>query len=205
MKNLLNSLESFLVDRHNLSLKKGLVSILVLISLYVSINLFFSYREFKVIEDLNRKMEIQYLSGSISFFAYSMNIFPWTVFWGTGFLIIFLVYEISFGFFISTLITTTKIPLTQIASAHIFSFRKFILCLFPLLFYRELFKESDSYFVQITYTVLCLGTFFYGIYKYGNEFIEILKEHCSESSKRSFVHWSLPILVLSFYFYTILK
>jgi len=134
-----------------------------------------------------------------------MNTFPSAIFWSAGILLVFLFYEITVCFLFSKLITTEKISLLSIASAQLLAFRKFIIWIFPMLFYRELFNGIDSYILQIMYSTLCLGTFFYAIYSYANEFTKILFEHFKEPKLRSYVHFFLPIIILVIYIYTIFK
>jgi hypothetical protein len=182
--------------------KPVLISLFTILLIYMSLSLAIANRTYSAISNLEEKMKGLYESKAISYFFYSMNTFPGTILWGGLFIILFLIYQIFFGFLIYKFLGTETKSLKSFSIAHISGYGLFLLFLFPLLLYRELLS-NDSILSSTFYTSICLITFFTGLFYYLKRYIQISNYYLKEKKRLAFVNWITPISVLFFYLYSI--
>ncbi|MBM9502908.1 hypothetical protein JWG44_21890 [Leptospira sp. 201903071] len=180
-------------------LSRVLIGQLLLILLYVIGNLIVTYTvNYSEVSALNVRMKLLFEQRGISPFLYSMNTYPFSILWAVFFILLYQFFSIITKFGILKTFSEKDVSITSLAAIEITSFSRFILCLFPILLYAELFPEKykQELLPLLFYSSIYLITLLYGVYLYAVRYVKLSKELYSQAVGRTIFTFSTPITTI---------
>ncbi|PJZ78148.1 hypothetical protein CH365_06995 [Leptospira neocaledonica] len=176
----------------------SLIGEAILIVFYVILNLVVTYTtNYEEVVALNIRMRYLFDQREVSPFLYSMNTYPYTVFWGAFFIILFQTISILSRWGLIRLFSEKYTDLQRIALAEIHSFSRFFISLFPLLFIAKIFPQSWKLQLLplIFYVSVYMLTILFGAFFYLKRWILVTNAILEQPKGRSIITWSFPLLI----------
>lgn len=124
----------------------SIIGEVILIIFYVILNLVITYTtNYEDVVALNIRMRYLFEQREVSPFLYSMNTYPYTVFWGAFFIILFQIISIFSRWGLIRLFSEKHTDLGRVALVEIHSFSRFFFHFFHFYLSLKFFLKVGSY------------------------------------------------------------
>lgn len=180
----------------------------LLLLLYTFGNLIVSYSvNFQEIQALNLRYSKLFEQRNISPFLYSMNTYPYTIFWSVFFIYLFQFFSIGVKTLILKGFSEKNSSFWAAGAIELVSFSRFILCLFPILLYARVYPQSwkQELIPLIFYTSIYMITLLLGLWYFLQNNLKLSIETFLLPKGRAFFILLSPLLIVGVMIMSIMR
>ncbi|RHX91642.1 hypothetical protein DLM76_18215 [Leptospira yasudae] len=174
---------------------------IIIILIYSIGNLIVTYSvNFDEVSALNMRMRLLFEQRGVSPFLYSMNTYPYTILWAIFFILLYQLFATFSKYLVLKAFSENNVSMISLLGIEITSYSRFILCLFPILLYAELFPEQykQELLPLLFYSSIYLITLLCGVYLYASRYVKLSQMIFSQAIGRAIFTFSTPILAVFF-------